>query len=143
MQITNEPFEIGALSSSCWHPAVITEAQELIHTVGWAEYVTGEVAGVVAEDVLSIGSPAVTIPEQAFGDAGAVSLDFLSASCDGLFGLAFPTVSSLGDQSNPYDSPFFSMVRSPAPAAASPLCPCLSLSIRCAQVAEGLLDSNM
>ena len=48
-------------------------------------YGTGEVAGVVAYEQLTLGSPALTIPKQGFGAVYDSSADFLSASCDGLF----------------------------------------------------------
>ena len=50
-------------------------------------YGTGAVAGTVAFESLMLGSGAntVTVPHQGFGMVYDSSMDFLTASCDGLF----------------------------------------------------------
>ena len=73
-------------------------------------YGTGSVAGFVGSDVLTLGDdpsgPKLSIVNQGFGIVFDSSMDFLSASCDGLFGLAFPELSEM--QVNPA---FFNMMR--------------------------------
>ncbi len=49
-------------------------------------YGTGRVAGFVGSDTVTLGSnPAVQVQRQGFGGVFDSSMDFLSASCDGLF----------------------------------------------------------
>lgn len=50
-------------------------------------YGTGAVAGNVAFENLTVGSGAnkLTVPHQGFGMVYDSSMDFLTASCDGLF----------------------------------------------------------
>lgn len=48
-------------------------------------YGTGVVAGNVSQDTISLGSPALVLQAQAFGDALQISADFVGVSCDGLF----------------------------------------------------------
>jgi cathepsin E len=73
-------------------------------------YGTGSVAGFVGSDVLTLGDtpggPKLSVVNQGFGIVFDSSMDFLSASCDGLFGLAFPELSEM--QVNPA---FFNMMR--------------------------------
>jgi hypothetical protein len=47
-------------------------------------YGTGEVVGNSATDVMSMGTPALTVDSQGFGGVYAASDDFVGASCDGL-----------------------------------------------------------
>jgi cathepsin E len=64
----------------------------------------------VGSDVLTLGDtpggPKLSVVNQGFGIVFDSSMDFLSASCDGLFGLAFPELSEM--QVNPA---FFNMMR--------------------------------
>lgn len=78
-------------------------------------YGTGSVAGFVGSDLLTLGGPSngaasasnqLQVVNQGFGIVFDSSMDFLSASCDGLFGLAFPELSEM--QVNPA---FFNMMR--------------------------------
>ena len=48
-------------------------------------YGTGEVEGYTDYDTVSIGSPALVVQNQGFGEMYLVSSDFVSASCDGLY----------------------------------------------------------
>lgn len=50
-------------------------------------YGTGAVAGSVAYETLTLGTgdSAIQVPHQGFGMVYDSSMDFLSASCDGLF----------------------------------------------------------
>ncbi|CAL5221878.1 g4141 [Coccomyxa viridis] len=70
------------------------------------EYGSGIVAGSVAFDTVRVGQPTVTIHRQGIGLAAATTSAFISASCDGLFGLAFQPLSKLGAT-----PPFFNMER--------------------------------
>ena len=53
-------------------------------------YGTGQVAGTVAADTLTIGN--ITVPNQGFGLVLHASVDFLDISCDGLFVSPPPSV---------------------------------------------------
>lgn len=61
-------------------------------------YGTGAVAGSVAYETLTLGTgnAVIKVPHQGFGMVYDSSMDFLSASCDGLFvRLSTPDASSL------------------------------------------------
>ena len=55
-------------------------------------YGTGMVEGVIAESTVALGSPAVTVSNQVFGDALQLTADFIATSCDGLFVRPFSAV---------------------------------------------------
>ncbi|KAK9812580.1 hypothetical protein WJX73_010403 [Symbiochloris irregularis] len=57
------------------------------------QYAEGAVAGFVDTDVFSVGSPAITIQNQGFGEMTNVSSDFTTVSSDGVMGLS-PEASS-------------------------------------------------
>ena len=48
-------------------------------------YGTGAVMGNVSQDTFMIGSPALELQSQVFGDALQISDSFIDTSCDGLF----------------------------------------------------------
>lgn len=68
------PYRGCALFQSTSHPFEIT-------------YGTGAVAGTVAFETLTLGtgSSTIVVPHQGFGMVYDSSIDFLTASCDGLF----------------------------------------------------------
>lgn len=48
------------------------------------QYAEGEVAGFIDTDLFSVGSPAITIQNQGFGEMYNVSDDFTTVSSDGV-----------------------------------------------------------
>ncbi|EIE21459.1 acid protease [Coccomyxa subellipsoidea C-169] len=103
---TDTPAEAVLQRTSSWGPFMIT-------------YGTGQVAGTVAADTLTVGN--ITVKNQGFGLVLRASTDFLDISCDGLFGLGFPQISNL--QTTPaffnmlsdgqLDQPLFSLYLNP------------------------------
>ena len=49
------------------------------------DYSLGTVSGVVGTDVVTMGSPSISVPDQALGVATNSTADFHSTSCDGVF----------------------------------------------------------
>ncbi|CAL5227424.1 g10385 [Coccomyxa viridis] len=90
-------------------------------------YGTGAVAGSVGFETMTLGSEKNTlkIPHQGFGMVYDSSMDFLTASCDGLFGLGFPQLSNMRTlpvffnmmTQGLLDAPTFSIYLNPDPAA--------------------------
>ncbi|EIE26466.1 acid protease [Coccomyxa subellipsoidea C-169] len=90
-------------------------------------YGTGAVAGSVAYETLTLGTgdSAIQVPHQGFGMVYDSSMDFLSASCDGLFGLGFPQLSNMRTlpaffnmmTQGLLDAPTFSIYLNPDPSA--------------------------
>lgn len=64
------PAEAVLQRTSSWGPFMVT-------------YGTGQVAGTVAADTLTVGD--ITVKNQGFGLVLRASTDFLDISCDGLF----------------------------------------------------------
>ncbi|CAL8469579.1 g9120 [Coccomyxa elongata] len=77
---TDTPAASVLQRTSSWGPFMVT-------------YGTGQVAGTVAADTLTVGD--ITVKNQGFGLVLRASTDFLDISCDGLFGLGFPQISNL------------------------------------------------
>ncbi|BDA44683.1 Cathepsin E-B [Coccomyxa sp. Obi] len=77
---TDSPAASVLQRTSSWGPFMVT-------------YGTGQVAGTVAADTLTVGN--ITVKNQGFGLVLRASTDFLDISCDGLFGLGFPQISNL------------------------------------------------
>ncbi|CAL8466769.1 g6305 [Coccomyxa elongata] len=90
-------------------------------------YGTGAVAGSVGYETLTLGTgnSVIQVPHQGFGMVYDSSMDFLSASCDGLFGLGFPQLSNMRTlpvffnmmTQGLLDAPTFSIYLNPDPSA--------------------------
>jgi len=111
-------------AAACTNPACMTHSRfeprssstyQTLNAPFQITYGTGSVAGFVGSDLLTLGGPSngaangansLQVVNQGFGIVFDSSMDFLSASCDGLFGLAFPELSEM--QVNPA---FFNMMR--------------------------------
>ncbi|KAK9807990.1 hypothetical protein WJX73_000450 [Symbiochloris irregularis] len=64
------------------------------------------VSGYIDYDKVTFGTPPLTIPRQAIGEATSVTNDFELTSCDGLFGLGFQNISLMHET-----PPFFNLVQ--------------------------------
>ena len=111
-------------AAACTNPACMTHSRfeprssstyQTLNAPFQITYGTGSVAGFVGSDLLTLGGSSngaanaansIQVVNQGFGIVFDSSMDFLSASCDGLFGLAFPELSEM--QVNPA---FFNMMR--------------------------------